>query len=190
MSTRFLHLLASAATLLSACAPLGELRPASWMLPGRSMEVGAGVVHVFPRQWAEEPPSNTGMVWYSAEATRLVNLSVVSAFDTKALALGAALRFNVFRFDRFAAGAELQVGYAWAALVFPVATRLVDQTWIYASPRFGTIGRDLSFGAPVGLSVRVWNGLSTRGEVQASWQDLKSYNRRVHSAFGIAWQPP
>ena len=188
MSTRAFFLIASAATQISACAPLGELRPASGMMPGRSMEMGSGVVHVSPRQWVEEPPSNTGMLWYSADATKVVNLSVVSAFDTNALALGAAIRFNVLRFDRFAAGTELQVGYAWAALVFPLATRLFDQTWIYASPRFGTIGRDLSFGAPVGLSVRLWDGLSARGEVQTSWQDFKYYNRRIHSALGVAYQ--
>lgn len=173
---------------LMACAPLGEMRPASGMMPGKSMEIGSGVVHVSPREYVEESPSNTGMFWASADASRVINLSLISAFDAKAFALGAAIRVNALKYDRFAGGVELQLGHAWGALVIPVAARLFDQTWVYTSPRFGTIGRDLSFGAPVGVSVRVWNGFALRGEVQTSWQDFKYYNRRIHSALGVAWQ--
>ena len=187
MSVRWLVLLLP---LLGACAPLGELRPASGMMPGKSMEIGSGVVHVSPRQYVDESPNNTGMLWFSADTSRsrLINLSAVSAFDTNALAVGGAIRINPFRYDRFAGGVELQAGYAWGALVLPAAVRLFDQTWLYASPRFGTLGRSPSFSAPVGLSVRVWNGLALRAEVQTSWEDFKYYNRRVHTALGVAWQ--
>lgn len=175
--------------LVVGCAPLGELRPASMMMPGKAAEVGAGVVHLSPRSpYVEESPSNTGMMWASADASRFLNLSLISAFDAHALALGAAVRVNALKYDRFAGGVELQLGHAWGALVLPMAARIHDQTWVYASPRFGTIGRELSFGAPLGVSVRVWDGLSLRGEVQTSWQDFKYYNRRIHSALGVAWQ--
>ena len=184
MKLRWLLLL----LLLSSCAPLGELRPASGMMPGKTFEIGSGVVHVSPRQYVEESPSNTGMLWGSADVSRVINLSIISAFDTNALAVGAAVRVNALKYDRFAGGVELQLGHAWGALVLPVAARLFDQTWVYASPRFGTLGRDLAFGAPVGVSVRVWNGLAVRGEVQTSWKDFKYYNRRIHSALGVAWQ--
>ena len=175
--------------LLIGCAPFGELRPASMMLPGRSSEVGAAFVHVGPRTpYVEESPGNTGMAWASRQVHRLVNVSLVSAFDAHAFALGAAVRLNAVRLDRVAAGAELQLGHAWGALVLPVAVRLHDQTWLYASPRLGTIGRDPSFGVPVGVSVRLWSGLAVRGEVQPSWQAFRYYNRRVASAVGLAWQ--
>lgn len=171
------------------CAPLGELRPASGMMPGKSMEIGSGIVHLSPRSpYVEESASNTGMLWASADASRYINFSLISAFDANAFALGGAIRVNALKYDRFAGGVELQVGHAWGALVIPVAARLFDQTWVYASPRFGTLGRDLSLGAPVGVSVRVWNGLALRGEVQTSWQDFKYYNRRIHTALGVAWQ--
>jgi hypothetical protein len=171
------------------CAPLGELRPGSMMMPGRSSEIGAGLVHVGPRTpYVEESPANVGMLWASRDATRAINVSLVSAFDRNALAIGAALRVNALRYDRFAGGLELQLGHAWGALVLPVAVRLHDQTWVYTSPRFGTIGRDPSFGVPVGLSVRVWSGLALRGELQSSWQDFRYYNRRLHSALGVAWE--
>lgn len=175
-------------TALLGCAPLAEMRPASGMMPGRSAEMGAGMVRLSPRQYVEESPANTGMMWFSADASRVVNLSVISAFDVNALALGLALRVNALKYDRFAGGVEAQAGYGWVALTLPFAARLFDQTWVYSSPRFGTLGRDLSFGAPVGLSVRVWNGFALRGEVQTSWQDFKYYNRRLHTALGVAYQ--
>lgn len=184
-STAALLLFAGA---LLGCAPLAEMRPGSGMMPGRSAEVGAGMVRLSPRQYVEESPANTGMMWFSGDASRVVNLSVISAFDYNALALGMALRINALKYDRFAGGVEAQAGYGWVALTLPFAARLFDQTWVYSSPRFGTFGRDLSFGAPVGLSVRVWNGFAVRGEVQTSWQDFRYYNRRLHTALGVAYQ--
>ena len=169
-------------------APLAEMRPASGTMPGNTYEVGAGAVSLGKRPYVEETATTSGLLWFSGDVSKLVTLSGVGAFDTSAVGVGGAARLNAIRGDRAAAGIEGQVGYAWGAFLVPVALRVVDETWLYASPRLGTMSREPSFGIPAGISVRIVDGFMLRGEAQVSWQDFKYYNRRVHLALGAAYQ--
>ena len=179
---------ASALIATAACAPLGELRPASGMMPGRTYEVGAGAVRLGPRPYVTESAAGTGQLWFSANASELWTLSAIGAFDLHSAAGGGALRFNAARYRTFRGGVEVQAGWAWGAFTLPLAVRLFDETWIYASPRLGTMSRYPSFGLPVGLSARVYDGFALRAEVQTSWEDFDPYQRRVHLAAGAAYQ--
>lgn len=177
-----------ASLLFVGCAPLGDLRPASGMMPGKTFEVGGGGVRLGPRPYVAESSTYTGQLWFSANATPRWTLSGVSAFDNQALAVGGAVRYNALLYDRFHGSAEVQAGYAWGAFTLPLAVRLFDQTWIYTSPRFGTLDRYPSFSIPAGVSARIYEGFMLRGEVQGSWQNFDPYNRRVHLALGAAYQ--
>jgi hypothetical protein len=183
--------------LACGCAPMAELRPGNGMMVDRTFEAGAGAVNVSPRPYVTEDSSTTGLAWFSGNPSRFVTLTAISSFDRMAdnegnrklhITGGGAVRLNVFRYDRFAAGTEAQLGWGWGALVLPMAVRLFDQTWVYASPRLGTINRYLSYGTPLGISVRVWDGFMIRAETQTSWENFKYYNRRQHYAAGIAYQ--
>lgn len=179
---------ASSAVVCASCAPLAEMRPAGGALPGKTYELGTAAVRLGPRPYVEESAARTGQLWLSADASRRFTFTGITAFDRNAAAFGVATRFHVVRADRVAFSTEVALGYAFGALVLPVAVRLFDQTWLYTSPRLGTFGRDLSFGAPVGISARIWDGFFLRSEAQVSWPDFKYYNRRVHLAFGVAAQ--
>lgn len=186
------HWLTVAARLVLAtscgCAPLAELRPASGSMPGNSFELGGGVVRLGERPYVTESPATTGQLWFSGDASKLVTLTAISAFDTSAATVGGAVRLNALRFDRFAAGTEAQAGGGWLAAVVPLAVRVVSESWIYASPRLGTLGRHPSFGLPAGVSIPLGSQLAVRGEAQVSWEDFKYYNRRIHLGLGVAYQ--
>jgi hypothetical protein len=66
--------------------------------------------------------------------------------------------------------------------------RLIDQSHVYTAPRLFNWSRDLSFGIPVGVSVRVYDGFILRAEWQRSWQDFKYYNHRDHYGGALAVQ--
>lgn len=159
-------------------------------MPDRRLEAGLGITEITARPYVEESGATAGQAWLSGEVTPRLTLTLLTAFDDDAAALGGAARFTPLRYDRFAAGLEQEVGYAWFALATPMAVRVVDQTWLYTAPRFGTWGTYLYFGIPVGLSVRVYDGLMLRAEWQRSWQDFKYYNRRDHYGLAIAHQFP
>ncbi|MGZ3419485.1 MAG: hypothetical protein ACXWUG_12005 [Polyangiales bacterium] len=183
--------------LACGCAPMAEMRPGNGMMVDRTFEAGGGVVNVRPRPYVTESSSTTGLAWFSGNPSRFVTLTGISTFAyetdndgnrTFRATGGGAVRLNWVRHDRIGFATELQAGWGWGALVLPIAVRLFDQTWIYASPRLGTINRYLSYGTPLGISVRVWDGLMIRLETQTSWEDFKYYNRRQHYAAGIAYQ--
>jgi hypothetical protein len=190
-------LLLALVVLPCACAPMAEMRPGNGMMVDRTYEAGAGAVNVSPRPYVTEDSTTTGLAWFSGNPSQKFTITGISTFDYSTneegnkkfhITGGLAGRWNALRYDRFGGGVEAQAGWGWGALVLPVAVRLFDQTWLYASPRFGTINRYLSYGTPIGLSVRVWDGLMVRGEWQISWEDFKYYNRRQHFAAGIAYQ--
>jgi hypothetical protein len=175
------------------CAPLAGFRPASGIMPGRSVELGLGAATLSPRPYVEEDWRTAGQLWVSADAGTDWTLSAMAAFDreahiTKAFAAGGAARIHTLRTDRLASGVEGELGYAWAALNFPFALRALDETWIYTAPRFGTFGSEPTFGLPLGISARMLGGFMVRAEAQASWADLKYYNRRTHLGLGVAYQ--
>jgi hypothetical protein len=158
------------------------------MMPDRRLEFGIGGAVVSPRPYAVENWRSAGQLWASHEPTRVVGLTLLAAFDDEALALGGALRLRCFRSDRFAAAAELELGYLWGAISAPLSLRLFDQTWLYAAPRLGNWGVDPLFGVPVGASIRLYDGFVLRAEWQPSWQSFKYYNRRNHFGLAIAYQ--
>jgi hypothetical protein len=174
--------------ILSGCSPIASLRPASGLMPGKQLEVGAGVAALSPRPFVSEDWESAGQVWASGNTSSLVTLSAIGAFDADAFAVGGALRINVAQEDRFAFGVEGELGYAWAALSLPLALRLFDQSWLYSAPRLGTWSTDPIFGVPLGLSLRVYEGFAIRGEAQLSWQNFQYFNRRAHFAAAAVYQ--
>lgn len=177
-----------ASLVLAACSPVSSFRPASGLMPGRSLEMGAGATVITPREYVIEDEENVGMVWASADASRVMNITGLLAFDEEAAAGGAAVRMTYLRAERFAGAFEVEGGFAWFGMSLPIAVRLFDQTHLYGAPRLGTWGDDAIFGATGGLSVRVVDGFLLRGEWQRSWQDFKYYDRRDHYGVAVAYQ--
>jgi hypothetical protein len=174
--------------LLSACAPLASLRPASGLAPGRSLETGMGVVTLGPRPYVDEASRTVGQLWVTGEPKRWLGLSGILGFDDQALAAGGALRWNVFRSSRFAAAIEGEGGFAWGAGSLNLAVSPLENNWLYAGPRLGTFGFDWELGVPVGASVYLGSGMSVRGEAQLSWVELMNYNQRMHLALALVNQ--
>ena len=168
----------------AACAPLASFRPASGLVEGRTREIGGAGMVVGPRPYVEEPARAVGQLWFSTRATQKLTLTGIGAFDLSAVALGGAARLDFARFDRFAAGGEVEAGWLWGALDLPIAARLFDQTWVYTAPRFGNRGLDWAVDLPVGLSVRIYEGLMARFEYRLSWAELSYFER--HQIFGAA----
>lgn len=177
-----------AAAALSGCMPLASFRPASGLMPGRSVEVGAGAAVVSSRPFVEEPWRGAGQIWMTRDAGSTLSVALIGAFDTDAAAIGGALRVNLLATDRVAAGVEAELGYAWAAFSLPLAVRTVDETWLYTGPRAGTWGMNLLLSVPAGASVRVVDGFMLRTEAQVSWQDARRWNRRAHLGVAAAHQ--
>lgn len=175
---------------LASCSPVASFRPAAGLMPERRLEAGLGTVLVSKRPYVEESSSNAGQAWLSGNVAPRLALTGIAVFDDDAVAAGLAARVTPLLYDRFAAGIEQELGYAWFALSVPVSVRLFDQTWLYTAPRFGTWGVELYGGLPVGLSVRVYDGLMLRAEWQRSWQDFMYYNRRDHYGLAVAHQFP
>lgn len=171
------------------CAPLASFRPASGLMAERTFEIGAGGVLQTPRPYVDERAAAAGQVWASMRAARRVTVSGVTAFDAEGFAAGAALRFDLLRGDRVAVGLEPEAGFAWGALAVPFAIRVFDETWLYASPRVGTIGVDGALHLPAGLSARIYDGLMVRAEYAVLWTgELSYYQQRQLFGLGIAYQ--
>lgn len=170
------------------CAPLASFRPPTGMMDDRSIELGAGGAVLSPRPYAQDSWRGAGQVWVSGPVADWLELSGVMAFDDEAALGGGAAQARYVRTDRFAGSVELELGWAWGAVALPVAVRLFDETWIYASPRLGTLGDELTPGVPLGVSVHVWDGLMIRAEGQVSWAAFRYYNRRVHLGLAVAYQ--
>jgi len=192
-ATRLVAALASslsfvAATLTAACAPPADLRPPSALLfSDRTLEIGAGVVHVSKRPYVDEPSRNIGQSWMTLRAASWVSFSAISAFDREGALGGGAALFRLLRTDRLVLGTSLEAGYAWGGVSASSALRLFEDSWIYTAPRLANWGDAASVGIPIGLSIHVVEGLHLRTEVQWSWEDFKYYNRRVHSGFAAAY---
>jgi hypothetical protein len=176
------------AAALGSCSPIANLRPASGLMPGKKLELGAGAAALSPRPFVTEDWESAGQAWVTGNTSTLITLSAIGAFDSDALAVGGALRVNVLREPRIAFGIEGELGYAWAALSLPVAVRLFDESWLYSAPRLGTWSTDPIFSVPLGLSLRIYDGFSLRAEAQLSWQDFQYYNRRAHFAGAAVYQ--
>ena len=113
---------------------------------------------------------------------------MISAFDTDAIALGAALRLRYVTTRSFVAAAEVEFGSIWAGASLPVELRLFDRFHWFVAPRLGTWGLDPIFGVSTGFGVRVHDGLHLRAEWQRTYQDFAYYNLRDHFGSGVAVQ--
>jgi hypothetical protein len=174
--------------LLPGCTPLAGFRPASGLLPDRRLELGGGGAIVSPRPFVEEPARGTGQFWATGRASRYFTVSAIGAFDTSAVAVGGALRFDYLRVDRIAAGAEVEGGFAWAGGSLPFAVRLFDETWLYTAPRIGTRSYDWALELPAGISVRIHDGWMVRAEYRISWVELDPFSRRHVGGLALAYQ--
>jgi hypothetical protein len=170
--------------MMASCAPLGTFRPVSALMNDRDREIGLGAVTVSPRPYVDEPWRQAGQLWFSTKATSWLNLSAISTFDAQALGVGIGGTALIVQSNRFAAGVEAEAGYGWAAAGIPIAGRLFEQTWIYASPRVTNYGIYPALSLPAGLSVHLEKGAFVRLEYQASWVNLQAYELRHH--FGTA----
>ncbi|HMR06807.1 MAG TPA: hypothetical protein PKA88_13550 [Polyangiaceae bacterium] len=158
-------------------------------MPDRGWEVGAGVAQVTPRPYVDETAASAGQLWVSGQVARdRIALTAIAPFDDDAAGFGGALRFNAIDVGPFNAGVEGELGYLWLGLSTPLSLRIIDQSHVYTAPRLFNWSRDLSFGIPVGVSVRVYDGFILRAEWQRSWQDFKYYNRRDHYGGALAVQ--
>lgn len=176
------------ALTLASCAPLASFRPAPGLLEGRDVELGAGGVAVSPRPFVQEDWRGAGQLWGSLAVTDWLMVSGILVADDQAVLGGGAARALLLRTDRFAGGVELELGWAWGALALPVAIRLFDESWLYASPRIGTLGDEITPGIPVGLSFRLHEGLFVRAEGQVSWARFSGFERRFHVGGAVAYQ--
>ncbi len=170
------------------CSPIASFRPAAGFTHGNSLEFGMGGVTISRRPYVIEESRAVGQFWVSSEQSPSRNLSILGAFDDEALSLGVSLRLRFSRTHTFVAAVDGELGYLFAGLSLPFSVRVVDEIWLYAGPRLGNWGLDPLFGAPVGASVRVYEGFHLRGEWQRSYQDFKIYNRRDHFGFAAAYQ--
>lgn len=174
--------------VLTGCSPIAGFRPASGLLPGKRLELGGGGAILGPRPFVEEPVRGTGQLWATGRLSRRVTVSGIGAFDTSAVAVGGAVRFDYLRVNRFAAGAEIEGGFAWLGASTPLALRLFDETWLYTAPRLGTRSFAWALEVPAGLSVRVHHGWMVRAEYRISWVELEPFSRRHHAGLALAYQ--
>lgn len=181
-------MLALVALLLVGCAPPATFRPAPPLLEDRAVELGAGGAAISPRPYVQEPWRGAGQIWAAGPISGVFDLGAVVAFDLDGFAAGGSLRAHLVTHDRFALAVDLELGWAWAALAFPVAFRLFDESWVYVAPRVANWGASPSLGVPFGLSVRVRDGFFVRAEAQWQWPELSPYQRRIHLGLALAQQ--
>lgn len=172
----------------SACAPSQSFRPAGALTEGRQQELGLAVSSVRPRPYVTEPARELGQAWWSTRLRGPWSFATLVAFDASALAGGVALRLDVVRAPHVTLSAEVEGGFAWAALSVPMAVRVWNDVGVYCSPRLGNWGPDLTAFVPCGVHGELLRGVIVRGEVQLSWADFEYYNRRAHWGLGVAHQ--
>lgn len=173
---------------VTACAPVAHLRPASAPAEDDHAEVGAAVATLGPRPYVREDTTATGQLWATTTPDDRLTVSGIVAFDTSAVAAGAAARWNAVRARSFAAGLEGELGFAWAGVSAGAALRPFGEHWLYTAPRFGTLGSRWAVSVPLGVDIAVAGGFRLRGEAQLSWAELRHYNRRAHYAAGVVYR--
>lgn len=171
----------------TGCAPAQSFRPAAALPPARHAELGLAVASVGPRPYVAERARPLAQGWYTRRTGERWESSLLVAFDQAALLAGGALRYQPWR-GPFTVAAELEAGFAWAALSLPLAWHPSEPLGLYCSPRLGNWGPELTGFVPCGASVQLGGGVVLRGELQLSWADFAHYNRRLHAGVGIAHQ--
>jgi hypothetical protein len=178
-----------AAICSAACtAPIADLRPPCALVhDDRKFEAGGGAAMVTARPYVIESPHGEGQIWFTDRVVPWLSVSAVGAFDTNTVKGGFAALARYVTTDRFVAGVGAEAGYAWYAGSLSGAVRLFDDTWLYAAPRIFNWGIFATPGIPVGATARIFRGLQLRAEAQLSWEEFKSYNRRLHLAAAAAY---
>jgi hypothetical protein len=60
---------------------------------------------------------------------------------------------------------------------------------VYTAPRFGNRGSTWGLDVPLGLSARIYEGMSVRAEYRATWTgELSYYQRRSMIGIALAYQ--
>lgn len=175
-------------SLLASCTPPTTMRPASSVMGPTENEVGAAVVTIRGRPYANDPVYTVGQFWGSKRLSENLALSGIVAFDSQAVAIGSGLAWLPLKTSRTRAGIEAELGHAWIALGLPASFTVAERWTLYTSPRVNNAGDAISLALPFGVGVRVGDGLVVRLEGQMNWADLQSYNRRLHWALGMAYQ--
>lgn len=179
-----LALLASAA----ACAPSQGFRPAGMPDADRPRELGLAFSSVEARPYVEETAQYLGQAWWSLRLDERWALTTLAAFDSSAVAGGAALRVEIASGKRAALAAEVEGGVAWGAVGVPATLRLWRGSALYTAPRLGTWGSEITPFIPLGLSAPIARSIALRAEAELSWAGFRYYNRRLHWGFAIAHQ--
>lgn len=174
--------------LVASCTPPATMRPASAVMGATENEVGAAVVSIRGRPYANDPVYTVGQLWGSKRLSENLALSGIVAFDSQAVAVGSGLAWLPLKTSRTRAGIEAELGHAWLAFGLPASFTVAERWTLYTSPRVYNSGDAISLALPFGLGVRAGAGLVVRLEGQMNWADLQSYNRRMHWALGVAYQ--
>jgi hypothetical protein len=173
---------------LAACAPSQGFRPAGAVDTERPRELGVAFSSVEARPYVEETAQYLGQAWWTVRLDERWALTTLAAFDSSAAAAGAALRFQIASGQRAALAAEVEGGFAWAAVGAPATLQLWRGLALYTAPRLGTWGSDITPFVPLGVSAQIARSLALRAEAELSWADFRYYNRRLHWGFAIAHQ--
>lgn len=171
-----------------ACAPSQSFRPAGAPAHGREQELGIAVSSVRPRPYVTEPAREVGHAWWATRLRGPWSLATLVAFDTSALAGGAALRLDAISTRNIALAVEAEGGFAWGAVSLPVALSVWNELGLYCSPRLGNWGARLTPFVPCGVQGPLLDTIILRAELQLSWADFEAYNRRAHLGLAVAHQ--
>lgn len=177
---------AASFVLCSACAPSQSFRPPRSPDSSLEDELGLAVSSVRPRPYVTESTRVVAQGWWTTRLGSAWEFSTIVAFDASAAALGTALRWDYLKLPRVTSSIEAEAGFGWAALALPAAFWVTPELGVYCAPRLGNWGPLLTPFVPCGASIEVWKDMTLRAEVQLSWADFQTYNRRVHWGLGAA----
>lgn len=190
--------IAAACLLLSACAPVGSLRPNAWPDPDRSTSVGVGVTRAVPIPGREAYFEGPGSVGIGTALHANVAHRFESGFELSGVAfvgslsgggLGASGRWQVLETTRWRVGLEFGAGAFWAQLCLPTAWHLGNGIWMTTAPELA-----VSWFPPVRLPLGVaWLLAGHVFHVEAT-AAIDPLNRSFHGhwpisiAIAIGWQ--
>ncbi|MDP2306166.1 MAG: hypothetical protein Q8P18_09060 [Pseudomonadota bacterium] len=168
---RLLQLLtvaASAYYALWACAPVATMRPMTLDLD-QPNEFGLAVSATEPlgsigRGCSFMPllceSGFNGQLWYQHRFNQRFSLGgTIFGGQNSLVGAGVQARLHWVELDRLRFGTDLEAGFLWGAVGFPVSVRLVDDLWIYSNPSVGArLVQSARFplGVAWGITDQVW----------------------------------
>ncbi|MDP2306165.1 MAG: hypothetical protein Q8P18_09055 [Pseudomonadota bacterium] len=101
-----------------------------------------------------------GQLWYQHRFNERFSLGgTIFGGQTSFVGAGVLARLHWVELDRFRFGTDLEAGFLWGAVGFPVSVRLVDDLWIYTNPSVGARfiqAARLPLGLAWGVTEQVW----------------------------------